>query len=261
MRHPYQRLRSAVDLPEVGISEEDSIRSLHLGSPTIQSSMNLDDPTELVLSYSRAMMAWLLFKEASATKHITQIGLGGGSFARWLDAFLPDTEQLIVEINPHVINIAKSMFEIPYETENFHIVEADGADYIKVLRGSTNVIMVDGFDDTQIVDALVEEAFFINCKKALSDDGIFITNWWSGDKRYQQFIELLKCTFPYVLEVPAESHGNIAVMALKEEPKPLLLDALKKRAHKLSESYPLDFMPMFHAIKTHNNHNGKKIIF
>ena len=75
-RHPYRRLRPAKsDLPEVGISEEGNIRSLHLGSDTIQSSMNLDHPAELVLSYSRAMMGWLLFAEEKP-KHITQIGLG-----------------------------------------------------------------------------------------------------------------------------------------------------------------------------------------
>ena len=88
-RHPYQRLRAQqFELPEVGISEEDNIRSLHLGSPTIQSSMNLDDPSELVLSYSQAMMGWLLFQDPPA--HITQIGLGGGSFARWLAEFCQD---------------------------------------------------------------------------------------------------------------------------------------------------------------------------
>ena len=98
-RHPYRRLRPARDaLPEVGISEENGIRSLHLGSSTIQSSMSLDKPAELVLSYSRAMMAWLLFADPPA--HITQIGLGGGSFARWIDAYLPDTRQTAVDINP-----------------------------------------------------------------------------------------------------------------------------------------------------------------
>ena len=64
-RHPYRRLRSArFALPEVGISEHGNIRSLHLGSETVQSSMNVDYPAELVLSYSRAMMAWLLFAES-----------------------------------------------------------------------------------------------------------------------------------------------------------------------------------------------------
>ncbi|CKL50917.1 spermidine synthase [Neisseria meningitidis] len=77
-RHPYRRLRPAKSgFPEVGISEEGNIRSLHLGSDTVQSSMNLDHPSELVLSYSRAMMGWLLFTDA-LPQHITQIGLGGG---------------------------------------------------------------------------------------------------------------------------------------------------------------------------------------
>ena len=38
----------------VEVSEKDGIRSLHLGSETVQSSMRLADPTELVLSYTRA---------------------------------------------------------------------------------------------------------------------------------------------------------------------------------------------------------------
>ena len=84
-RHPYHRLRPARPaMPEVGISETGNIRSLHLGSDTIQSSMNLDNPTELVLSYSRAMMAWLLF--ADPPVHITQIGR---RFVRPLDRRLP----------------------------------------------------------------------------------------------------------------------------------------------------------------------------
>ena len=162
-RHPYRRLRPAKsDLPEVGISEEGNIRSLHLGSDTIQSSMNLDHPAELVLSYSRAMMGWLLFAEEKP-KHITQIGLGGGSFARWIDSHLPDTKQTAVDINPQVIAVARSLFELPFEGENFEIVEADGAEYIKVFRHNTDVILVDGFDGEQIIDALVEEPFFQDC--------------------------------------------------------------------------------------------------
>ena len=113
-RHPYRRLRSArFALPEVGISEHGNIRSLHLGSETVQSSMNVDYPAELVLSYSRAMMAWLLFAEN--VRHITQIGLGGGSFVRWIDAHLPEVEQTAVEINPQVISVARGLFELPFE--------------------------------------------------------------------------------------------------------------------------------------------------
>ncbi len=258
-RHPYQRLRAQqFELPEVGISEQDNIRSLHLGSATIQSSMNLDRPSELVLSYSRAMMAWLLFAEAP--RHITQIGLGGGSFVRWIDTYLPQTRQTAVEINPQVINVAQSLFELPFEDEQFEIIEADGAEYIKTLRGSTDVILVDGFDGEQIIDALVAEPFFADCRHALSEQGIFVTNWWSGDKRYQLFVERLLSVFEgRVLEVPAESHGNVAVMAFQHTPPQLNLDKLAKRADSLSSQYHLDFKRMLTAIKASNQNNGKTL--
>lgn len=244
-RHPYRRLRPAKsDLPEVGISEEGNIRSLHLGSETVQSSMNVDYPAELVLSYSRAMMAWLLFAEN--VRHITQIGLGGGSFVRWIDAHLPEVAQTAVEINPQVISVARGLFELPFEGEKFEIIEADGAEYIKTLRGGTDILLVDGFDGVQIIDALVAEPFFADCRTALSDNGIFVTNWWSGDKRYPLFLQRLAQVFEQrVLCVPAETHGNVAVLAFQNQaPQPLA--ALQKKAAKLGEQYGLDFKTMLH---------------
>ena len=244
-RHPYRRLRSArFALPEVGISEHGNIRSLHLGSETVQSSMNVDYPAELVLSYSRAMMAWLLFAEN--VRHITQIGLGGGSFVRWIDAHLPEVAQTAVEINPQVISVARGLFELPFEGEKFEIIEADGAEYIKTLRGGTDILLVDGFDGVQIIDALVAEPFFADCRTALSDNGIFVTNWWSGDKRYPLFLRRLAQVFDQrVLCVPAETHGNVAVLAFQNQvPQPLA--ALQKKAAKLGEQYGLDFKTMLH---------------
>ena len=259
MTHPHQRRRIRRVLPEAGISESGNIRSLHLDSPTVQSSMNLDDPSELVLSYSRAMMAWLMF--VPTPRHITHIGLGGGSFARWIDAFLPDAAQTAVEINPQVIQIARMLFELPFEDEKFEILEADGAEYVKTLNGGTDVLLVDGFDGEQIIDDLVGEDFFQDCFRALSADGVFAANWWSGDKRYELFKERLARSFGgRLIAVPAESHGNVAVLAFKGEAE-TALDTLKRRAAKLQEQYRLDFPRMLADIKAANPHNDKKLRF
>ncbi|SUA24196.1 spermidine synthase [Neisseria gonorrhoeae] len=111
-----------------------------------------------------------------------------------------------MDINPQVIAIARNLFELPFEGGKFEIIEADGAEYIKVFRHNTDIILVDGFDGEQIIDTLVEEPFFRDCRNALSSDGIFVTNWWSGDKRYQRFIERLLSVFEgRVLELPAEA--------------------------------------------------------
>ena len=261
MTHPFRRNRLfRSTLPEANISELGNIRSLHLGTPTIQSSMNIHNPPELVLSYSRAMMAWLLFAD-ELPKHITQIGLGGGSFARWLHHWLPESHQVAVEINPQVIQIARNSFCLDFEGNHFDIIEADGAEYIQILQNQVDVIMVDGFDGVQIIDELVGEPFFHDCRVALRENGIFVTNWWSGDKRYPLFMQRLRTIFDNrVLEVPATTHGNIAVLAFQNKPE-LNIEKLKKRAGKLSDHYDLDFFRMLMDMKGTNRHNDKNFLF
>lgn len=261
MTHPFRRSRFFRNtLPEANVSEHGNIRSLHLGTPTIQSSMNVNNPSELVLSYSRAMMSWLLFAD-ELPQHITQIGLGGGSFARWLHAYLPESKQIAIEINPQVIHIARTSFCLDFEGEQFQIIEADGAEYIQILHGNTDLILVDGFDGVQIIDELVGEPFFHDCRQALSEHGIFATNWWSGDKRYPLFLQRLRTIFDgRVLEVPATTHGNVAVLAFQHTPE-LSLEKLKKRAEKLSDVYGLDFYRMLSDAKAKNRHNHKQFIF
>ncbi|MDF7676320.1 polyamine aminopropyltransferase [Neisseriaceae bacterium ESL0693] len=261
-QHPYRRLRPArYELPEVGLSESGNIRSLHLGSPTIQSSMNVDDPAQLVLAYSRAMMAWLLFVD-ELPQHITQIGLGGGSFARWIDCYLPETRQTAVEINPQVIHIARSMFELPFENDRFEVIEDDGAEYIKVLKEQTDIVLVDGFDGEQIIDSMVNEPFFADCYTALTEQGIFVTNWWQGDKRFQTFVRRLRQVFQNrVVMVPAETHGNVAVLAFRCMPLVRDWEKLKQRAQKRAIQFGLDLPAMLAAIRKQQHHNKHMLDF
>ncbi|WP_293766277.1 polyamine aminopropyltransferase [uncultured Aquitalea sp.] len=259
--HPFRRrVRGAVaDMPEVEISEADGIRSLHLGSETIQSSMSLDEPADLVLSYSRAMMGFLLFNDDP--RHILQIGLGGGSFARFIDEYLPDAVSVAVDINPQVIAVARAYFELPEEGDFFEIVEADGADYVKIFRGSTDAILVDGFDGLQIVDALTTESFFDDCRNALSPKGVFVANWWSGDKRYNAFIDRLLTVFEgRVIELPAASHGNVAVMAFRQSPTLTQWEALKKRADELEGRFGLEFGEFVQRLKMTNQSTAGHLV-
>ncbi len=260
-RHPFRRrVRPGVDaMPEVEISELDGIRSLHLGSETIQSSMNLEDPTDLVLSYSRAMMGFLLFNDSP--QHILQIGLGGGSLARYIDFYLRDTKSVAIDINPQVIAVARAFFELPEEGDRFEIVEADGAEYVRIFNGSTDAILVDGFDGLQIVDALTTEEFFEDCRRALSPDGVFVTNWWSGDKRYHQFLERLCNVFEgRVLELPSASHGNVAVLAFRETPETIAWDELEKIALEREDRFGLEFVDFIERLRLTNQSSGGKLL-
>lgn len=237
--------------PDATVSEENGVLALHLATDTIQSAMNIDNPTELVLAYSRAMVAFCLFHDAP--KHITHIGLGGGSIARWINAHFPQTHQMAVEINPAVIHIARMMFELPLEDEFFQIVEADGIDIIAAMEGSTDVILVDAFDGVQIIDAMIDAPFLQNCRRALTKYGIFVINLWSADRRYHRFVEQIKNAFDgKILEIPAETHGNVAVLAFNRLPENLSDEKLKKQAEKLSKITKMDFSINYVAVKRDN---------
>ena len=45
----------------VDVSEVNGVRALHLGSATVQSAMRIRDPFALELTYTRAIMCFLLF--------------------------------------------------------------------------------------------------------------------------------------------------------------------------------------------------------
>src|SRR5215213_3597731 len=90
---------------DVYVSERFGVRSLHIGSDTVQSSMRVSRPNDLELSYTRSMMAFLLFMPEP--REILMIGLGGGSLAKFVLQHLTNTRTRAVEVNPRVVTVAR----------------------------------------------------------------------------------------------------------------------------------------------------------
>ena len=75
------------------------------------------------------------------------------------------------------------------------------------------------------------------------------------------FLQRLRTIFDNrVLEVPATTHGNVAVLAFCSEPE-LNIEKLKKRADKLGKRYGLDFFRMLMDAKGRNLHNQKQFLW
>jgi spermidine synthase len=72
----------------IEVIEVDGVRSLYLGSTTVQSSMRVRTPNALELAYSRGMMCFLLFSDD--VKDVLSIGLGGGSVPKYIHANCPE---------------------------------------------------------------------------------------------------------------------------------------------------------------------------
>src|ERR687891_553574 len=121
------RVRRPADDEETAyVSERFGVRTLHIGSDTVQSAMRLARPNDLELSYTRSMMAFLLF--VPAPKRALLIGLGGGSLAKFMFHRLPSVHVKAVEVRSQVVAIARNYFHVPADNPRLEVVVADGAE-------------------------------------------------------------------------------------------------------------------------------------
>ena len=166
------------DNESVYISEKFGVRTLHIGSDTVQSSMRLSKPNDLEVSYTRSMMGFLLFNPQP--RSVLMIGLGGGSIAKFIYHRFPEARAVAVEVNQQVVDVARQYFFVPPNDERLEIVVTDGAAYVHDQPLSADVVIVDGYDAESQVEALSTPAFYRDCAKALTADGILVVNLWGG---------------------------------------------------------------------------------
>ena len=243
---------------QVEVSEKHGIRSLHLGSDTVQSSMNLDDPYELVLSYTRAMMAFLLFRPEP--EHVLMIGLGGGSLAKFVHRHLPATRVTVVEIEARVVAIARQYFHLPPDDARLAVETAEGSAWVAGHPGCCDVLMVDGYDGREQVRELCTEDFYASARAALSADGVLVVNLWSSDSHYDAYLQRIERVFPAVVCVPAQRRGNVAVLAFGRSPGQPRWDDLRAAARSLQSRYGLEFLSFVEGLRALNPRTAARLM-
>jgi spermidine synthase len=186
MRLRFGKRRAADEGLEV--TEERGVRTLHLGSQAIQSAMRISRPWDLELAYTRAMMGFLMFKATPA--EVLMIGLGGGSLAKFIRKQRPQTHITAVEIDPRVIAAARAHFELPGNDATLNVTEGDGALYVRQHPASADVILLDGFDAGNQVEALATQTFYAACRRALKPGGILVVNLWGRDSEFAEYLDL-----------------------------------------------------------------------
>ncbi len=248
--------KSVSDESIVEVTETNGIRSLHLGSVTIQSSMRVKAPNALELAYTRGMMGFLLF--SNNVKNVLTIGLGGGSVPKYIYANCPEIVQTIIEINPQIISIARSHFCVPDNDEKFNVIEGDGIEYLANNRASTDVLMIDAFDAHGIPPDFCSQDFFDGCELSLKNEGIFAINLWGSDKNFDIYLRRIEQSFDdKVLMLPTGKPGNIVVFGFKNVTN-LNISSLRERAKILETSHKIEFLSFLEKLCEHNSHNHKQ---
>jgi len=221
------------------VTEERGTRTLHLGSRAIQSAMRVNRPWDLELAYTRAMMGFLMFNPMP--QDVLMIGLGGGSLAKFIRKQRPQTHVIAVEIDPRVVAAARAHFELPPDDATLSVVEADGAVYVRQHPGSADVILLDGFDAGNQVEALATQTFYAACRRVLKPGGILVVNLWGRDSEFAEYFARLTRAFDgEVGWISVQNKTNVIVFAFADPGASARLEAARPQLADLSKRYGLD---------------------
>ncbi|MDB5809367.1 MAG: spermidine synthase [Betaproteobacteria bacterium] len=254
------RIRKPADDNEsVYISEKFGVRTLHIGSDTVQSSMRLARPNDLEVAYTRSMMAFLLFKPDPAA--VLMVGLGGGSLAKFIYHNLPHSKTVAIEVSQRVVDVARQYFFLPTDDERLNVIVTDGAAYLHDNKPAADVIVVDGYDAESQVEALSTPAFYRDCARALGDAGMMVVNLWGGDRNFTTCVNRLTKAFDgRVACLPAGKPGNIAAFAFKRSPGKPTWRELRARAGELEARYGLEFTRFVEEFPLMNPHDEERLL-
>lgn len=177
----------------------------------IQSVMSTEQPTRLILDYTRVIVAGLLLHPAP--RRIEMIGLGGGSIVKFCHRYIPDCAITAVEIDPKVLALRRH-FDIPEDDTRLRVVCADGYDFVEADPGRPDVLIIDGFDHRGRSGRLASRSFFDRCRERLGEGGLLVVNLSGGWFQSSRFAaKLWACFDGQVLMVPDAARRNRIAIA------------------------------------------------
>jgi len=207
-------------LPEVGISEFDGVRYLHLGTPWVQGAMHLDDPQRVELVYVQRMLASLLWLPTASLGdgRAVQLGLGAGTITRFTAQVLkmPTTA---VEINPQVVAACRHAFRLPRDGPRLQVVIDDAGSWVRAPahRASTRLLHVDLYDEEAAAPVLDDEDFYAACRELLDDEGVMAVNLFGRDASFARSSQRIVAAFgaAHVWSLQPTREGNTVVVAAR----------------------------------------------
>lgn len=231
------------------------------GTDPIQSEINLADPEELTLSYTRHIMTTL--PVAEKLERILIVGLGGASMQRYLYKLLPNAIIETAELDPVIRDIAAKYFF--FREDDRQIVHiGDGRMFIESSKDKYDIIFLDAFNATSIPYQLTTQEFLEAVKARLGEGAVACANLWDGAADYPDMLKTYSAVFPELHVVKCSNSGNSILLALPAKAD-LMVQTWVDKARKFEKTYPthLDLSRLLErgaAEKTYIPKNAKVLV-
>jgi spermidine synthase len=159
------------------------------------SIVDLKDPDNMPVSYTRMMPAVLLY--AQTIRRILMVGLGAGSISTYLGRVMPDVHIDVVELDPGVIAAGKKYFGLQ-ETDNVHFIESDGRVCLNCNKDLYDIIFLDAYRELGVPFHVLTKEFYALVKQRLAPGGAVASNVIANTKLYLSTLATLRAVFPTV---------------------------------------------------------------
>jgi len=177
-----------------------------------QSVVKVGDPTHLELAYARVLPLGFAFVAEPGAALV--IGVGGGTIPSFLRAVSPTMKIDAVDIDPVVVEVAKSHFGFREDNAlKAHV--ADGRAFIEASKQQYDFVFLDGFGQDSVPPHLTTREFLTAVKNILTPGGIVLGNVWGRDvnRQYDSMIRTYREVFREIYIVDVLGSGNKIVIA------------------------------------------------
>ncbi len=232
--------QSRDDHGTIEIVQSHTIRTLHFGTPARQSAMQISEPKKLILSYTRALLAGLLFNPKPRSTLF--LGLGGGSIPKFMRHHFSNCRLDAVELREQVVKLAHRFFYLPKDDGLLQTTTADAGHFVShadIQHMNYDLLIIDINAPTVITNP----GFFSACRTRLANNGILTINLW--DKQHpatEQALAALNNSFKNeVLLLPVDNNSNLIAIALKQSITSFQKTTLQLTADQLQHQCDIEF--------------------
>jgi spermidine synthase len=197
-----------------------------------ESRINLADQDVIPANYLRMMTTALAY--APQVESILLVGLGGGVLTNYVGHFLPDARIDSVEIDPGVIDAAKTWFGVK-ETERMRVIGSDGRVFLNRNRNRNlyDVALIDAYIGGSVPFHLMTREFYTLLKRRLAPGGAAVFNIHEPNRLFPVSVRTLQTVFATV-DIYYSGFGEAAVVATDA---PRAVEAVERRAAELQKKY------------------------
>ena len=205
--------RETDDGSAVEVVQYDNYRLLRWGGPSVQSVMDLRDPARVVSPVAAMMLlAWV----ASPGPRVMNLGVGGGTFERFLLSHDPSLELTSIENSHVMIELAQRYFFLDAAS-----VRCESAtDFLAQTPATFDLILCDLFTAEAPSSCLRSPRFFSDLADALDDEGTVAFNLLARDsQQLLMTLHQIRQYLPWTRLATVGDHDNVIALA-RHRPAP-----------------------------------------